>query len=174
MLKMKIKKLKGITLIELMMTMLISSIVVLSMGILLADNLRGWRVMYNRIHSEKADNTYVVRRLFDVAFRKGTIAPGSQIRISPSQDTLTVDYYSNMILPIPDCNAVFQWDGSNILTLTCYQKTSGAEISSWTIPNVSNCIFNQAGRSVQMNLTFDDPNHTQMFNVVSSAYLHCE
>ena len=176
----KSKRQKGVTLIELMMTMLVSSVVVLTMAILLADNLRGWRVMYGRLHSIEADNTYVARLLFDKAVRRSSHDPRDIVYVA-SPLSLTVKYYSDAAIKTtgsPDRKAVFSYDGAN---LKVEDKDNGTEavLSTWTIPRVSNCIFRPSGRALEMVLTLNNPsspadNRPQSFTIFSSAYLHSQ
>ncbi len=173
----KEKKQKGFTLVELMIVVAIAAIVTLSLGIVLADSLRGWNTLYGRIHSQEAENTYAVRLLFDKAVRKSSSDPGNII-FGTSPLSLTVYYYSDFAIKTtdpPDREAVFSYNGSD-LKVEDKDKATGAILSTWTIPNVIGCVFQRSGRALQMVLTLNNNlnNRPQTFTVISSAYLHSQ
>ena len=72
--RLKTKKTKGFTLVELMITALAAVIVIAGAGIILIDSQRGWNKMYNRVHGDVTTDAYVARRAFDTAVRKSTIS----------------------------------------------------------------------------------------------------
>jgi prepilin-type N-terminal cleavage/methylation domain-containing protein len=174
---------KGFTLVELMMTALISSIIVLGIGILLADSLRGWRVMYERLHSPEADNTYAVRRMFDRVIRQA-ISQNAEVTITDAGDSVTAYYYNSKYSIYADREVKLTWTSNDkILTLTCSivnpDKTT-TKFSEEKIKNVSYCFFKSSNpppartHSIQMLLTIDNTveNNTQILNICSTAYLN--
>jgi len=62
----------GLTLTELLLTMAISTIVIIGIGVLIVDTQRGWNVMYSRIYADVVTDSYVARRTFDSIVRKAS------------------------------------------------------------------------------------------------------
>jgi len=175
--KKKTKNKKGVTLMELMIAIGIAAVVTFAVAIMLADNLRAWSTMYNRMHSDEAENVYAVRRIFDRAVRSASRYNTPSIE----DNRLAVNY-----IEYPEgggtpfkCQALFVYSGTT-LTVTCSEIIGSVvqpPFESWTIPNVIQCRFKQAtepGRAIQMLLTIDNTigNQQQTFDIYACAYLN--
>ena len=162
---------RGFTIIELMVTMVISLIVILGVGILLVDGQRGWNKMYNRVHGEAATDSYVARSVFDKVIRK---ARKDRFLLDDSGDWIKVYYYADSDSTDVDRYArLFKDDAElNIEYGELYgELNSEITLNVETVcNNVSDCIFRKSGRSAQMILTLDDGTHT--ISTISSAFMH--
>jgi len=65
-----VKNRRGFSLIELGVVLVVAPIVMLSMGLVLADTQRGWNQLYNRLNNGVAIDAYVARKGFDATVRK--------------------------------------------------------------------------------------------------------
>jgi hypothetical protein len=68
-----VKNRRGFSLTELGVVLVLAPIVMLSMGLVLADNQRGWNQMYNRLNNGLATDGFVARKSFDAVVRKSSI-----------------------------------------------------------------------------------------------------
>jgi prepilin-type N-terminal cleavage/methylation domain-containing protein len=109
---------RGFTLIELMITLIIAAIAILSITSVLADAQRGLKQMYKRVYDGVVLDAYVTRRTFDRIVRKSSIR-NYVIDNNPAatfgNTSLTVYYYNNPQVPGPlDGYATFQREGAEL------------------------------------------------------------
>jgi len=150
----------GFTLVELIIGIVISLIVILVVGVMLADGHRAWNVMYSRTYADVVTDGYVARRKFDAVMRK---ASGVSFLLGDAGDWVEVYYYQDVDSPLVDRYARFyvsdgslnieygQLDAYGIKTALTTQTVCG---------NVSGCVFRRAGKSAQMTLTLDNGTQT--------------
>ena len=169
--RLKTKKTKGFTLVELMVTVLAAVIVIAGAGIILVDSQRGWNKMYNRVHGDVTTDAYVARRGFDTVVRKSTI---SRSLVDADGQFVEVYYYQDFNSVSPDRFSNFYRNG--LLLLVDYgeydwdSKTT-TPLSTVTLArNVKAVNFSIQGVSVQMLLTLDD--EKESVTLVSSAVRH--
>jgi hypothetical protein len=158
---------KGLTIIELMLATGISTIIILSVGILLVDSNRGWNTMYSRTYSDVVNDAQAARRRFDSVVRS---ASNQGILLDEFGAWVEVYYYSDPNSSVVDSYARFY--GSNNQLLIEYGALNPRQtLSTETIcENVSSCVFKTSGSSAQMVLSLDDG--SQSTTVVASAVLH--
>ena len=158
---------RGFTIVELAITVVVSVIVILGIGVVLADSQRNWNRMYNRIYSDVVTDSYVARKMFDSVIRK---ASREKLLVDDAGNWLEVYYYADSDSEDVDRYARFYKTGSQLSAE--YGKLDPLETLTTTIvcENVSNCVFKQVGRSAQMILTLD--NGTQAVTTTSSAVMH--
>ncbi|KPK75258.1 MAG: hypothetical protein AMJ79_11900 [Phycisphaerae bacterium SM23_30] len=158
---------RGFTITELVITMIIAAIVMLSIGMVLSDSQKAWTRMHRTVFSEAATDTYVARQAFDSVIRRasrekillGEDGAWIEIYCYQDKDSTEIDHYIRL----------FESNGS--LKIEHGDLEPRTTLSVWTVcNNVTHCVFKKVGRSAQMILTLDDGNQT--FNVVSSAVLH--
>ena len=82
----------GLGLIEVVITIVLSSIVVLATGVVLVDNQHGWNQMYNRANSDIVTDSYVARKAFDAVIRK---ASGEKFLLDEAGSWIEVYYYQD-------------------------------------------------------------------------------
>lgn len=162
----------GFTLVELMITAMIAVIVIFAIGTAIANGMRGWHIMYDRVNADVVANSFVARRTFDRIIRK---ASRQKLLVDAEGDWIEVYYFSSGIATKLDRYARFyvsdnelkvehgSWDpGSNIPKIPLRTEV--------VCSNVSSCVFKVDGRSAQMILALDDG--SQAVTVVSSAVMH--
>lgn len=178
---------KGLTLMELVITAAISVFVIFGAAVLVAESLKSLRIMYTRLHSEAAENSYAVRITFDRMIRRASFAYPVIMLPSPRQaNTIAVYYYERKNSPYADRRAELKYDAANkklILTyysVDSYGKPTG-KISEQTINDVSSTSgypFRISGYSMQMLLTIENKSNnpaepfSETINVVSSAHIN--
>ena len=89
---------KGLTLIEVMVAVLMLGVVILGIGMVLADSQRGWNDMYSRVYSDVVTGGHVARRTFDSTIRKAgkdyvsLAGDGSWVEVRYYQDDTSTDF----------------------------------------------------------------------------------
>ena len=155
-----------------MITAIISVIVVLAIGTAIADGVRGWHTMYNRVNADVVASSFVARRTFDRTIRK---ASRQKILADAAGGWIEVYYFSSGVATKLDRYARFYVSG-NELKVEHGSWDPGSAIPKIPLrtevicSNVSSCVFKVDGRSAQMILTLDDG--SQAITVVSSAVMH--
>lgn len=167
MLKKKAANSKGLTIIELLVALSISIIILLGIGIVLADSYRGWNAMYSRIYSDVVVDGHIARRVFDSVIRK---ASRKNILVDAAGIWVEVYYYADANSTDVDRYARFYRAGGQLNV--DYGKLEPKEtLTTQTVcSNVSSCVFTATGASVQMVLTLDNGSETA--TVMSSAVAH--
>jgi prepilin-type N-terminal cleavage/methylation domain-containing protein len=157
-------KLKGFTLVELMISLVIMGISVSAIGAVIVDSQNGWSRLYNRVNADVVTDGYVAKKKFDAVVRK---ASSETISLDSNKNWVEVYYYSSDSATVIDSYAKFFISGDDLMiehgTLNP-KATSGYET---ICDNVSSCTFDQSGRSVQMFLKLD--NGTQANTIITSA-----
>ena len=167
MLKKRTAKLKGFSLIELIVTTVIAVIVLLGIAVVLVDSHRSWIAMYNRTYSDVVTDGHIARRMFDAVVRK---ASREDILLDEAGTWIEVHYYQDSNSVELDRYARFYLSGDE-LKVEYGNLDPGEELSTQTVcSNVSSCIFMATGTSVQMVLRLD--NGSQAATVMSSAATH--
>ena len=168
--KSKLKVRPGFTLTELAVTMVITIVVMLAIGITLAGSVRGWQTAYGRAFSDVAMESYSARRAFDSIIRKAC----RQVLPNPfppeGSDWVEVHYYSTYLSGFPDRYARFYLEDGK---LKLDYGIIGAPRLGTTIvcSSVDSCVFNNGpGRSIEMLVKLN--NGTQSATIVSSAVMH--
>jgi hypothetical protein len=162
----------GLTLIELMITVLIATLVVAGIGAVMIDTIKAFPKMYERTtgNYQRADagvipDAYVARAAFDSICRKASKYYNDGI--DGTNSWLTVYYYSSLspALTAPDKCAKFIFDNTK-KTLTVSYGTAKPPYNGTTdiLPAdttllakyVTNARFDIQGNSVIMAMTIDN------------------
>lgn len=188
---------KGVTLIELVITILAAIILLIGITGVLAGGIKNYKTMYERTTSDVVRNAYEARRAFDMIVRKSTIKrfDPSNADTTPSNN-IYVYYYSNpknLNIEEPDSYAHFYQNNNRQLILEQGSVTGnfGAypglpSLSNPTTTfilaeNVSSVTFKVFMYSVEMSLVLDNENppntpqnklETLKMTVTSTAILH--
>ena len=153
----------GLTLIELMITILAVIVLVIGISGMLAAGHKNYNHMFARTNSEVVRNSYEARSIFDKIVRKSVYDYHNQ----SSSNNITVYYYSDpgniaTLDTDPDRYATFYLSGTNLMLQT------GELADDWPPPNppisggfsiASNVTFAEftiKGDSIRMSLTIDD------------------
>lgn len=166
----------GVTLIEVIITIIAAVIVLLGMTGILASWIKNYKTMYERHTSEVVRNAYEARSIFDTIVRKSSIR---RIDLSnpreDAYDQMIVYYYSvptDFFIIEPDKYAQFYRNGSDLILVQ-----GDVQVGTFsTVPVLINPgppmpiahnvsfeegvpgIFSYEGHSVQMVLTLDNEN----------------
>ena len=163
----------GLTLAELMVAMATMLIVILALGTVIVDGIRGWQRTYARVYADVKTDGYVARNVFDrvvrSAGRQTLAADGAWLEVYyylyPSSTWL--DRYARFIV----ANGQLQIQhGNRALDGTLSGPDTTETVCGNVVVPPSGRIFNADGRSAQMELTLDDG--SQSATVVSSAVMH--
>jgi prepilin-type N-terminal cleavage/methylation domain-containing protein len=167
MIKKRQRNLPGLTLIELMITMVIMSIVGLAIGAVIVDGQSSWSRMYDSINSDVVTDGDVVRKKFDAVMRN---ASNEKILLDDAGSWIEVYYYASDSSTVVDRYARF-YAADGDLNLEYGQLEPRVTLGVDTVcGNVTACTFRNVGQSTQMILTLD--NGTQANTIVSSAVTH--
>jgi Tfp pilus assembly protein PilW len=170
-----IKKRYGLTMVELSITMLISTLVVAGIGVAMVDSQRNFRQMYERTQGDVTTDAYVARAIFDRICRKASIQ-----RCLPAIGALgsyaEVYYYNDANSTAPDRYTQFRVTNGTLLAdhgiynMTTKNKTL---VSTETLAaNVTGWQFAVQGSSVIMTLSLQKGN--QPLTVTCSSIRHNE
>lgn len=142
----------GFTLIELMLTIAISTIIFLAAGVLLTDGSGWFSKNYSKIHSQPAVESMTARKIFESTMRKAT---GKGYIVSADGSFVEANYYSNGSDTV-DRYAKFYITGSDLIFETGKIDPRTTLDTINICQNVTFCQFKGAGQSVQMILRVDD------------------
>lgn len=160
----------GFTLIELMVTIVISTIALLGVGFVLVDSQQGWNRMYNRVHRGVVADAYVARTAFDSAVRKS-----SAKRYTLGISSVEVYHYESLNSTELDKYAKFYVAAGQLLAeYGDYDEATGSTSATamrTLAENVESCDF-YVDASVTMVLVLTDGDRTM--KVMSSAIRHNE
>jgi Tfp pilus assembly protein PilW len=163
----KCARARGITMVELIIALVCSIIVILAIGVALADSSRGWQKMYGKIHADIIEDGRVAQRRFDAVMRK---ASSTGVLVAEDGSSTEVRYYaSSSSVGLDRYVKFFLSDGELMLedgVLSPKATTSVQTICA----NVTACAFKHLGKGVQMTLTLSDGQNTN--TAVTSAYAH--
>lgn len=170
----KHQKRRGLTLTELMITIVIVAIIVGAIGVLFVDTHRGWLDTYAKIHGGAASDAAMAQTAFDKIIRKSSRTKYEMSGL----DEVTVYYYENWLTSAElDRYARFYrsddkasefyvehgaWDGTD------KSKLSAVKLSS----NVTDLEFKPTSGGIEMKLALDDGRETT--TLVTTSILHNE
>ncbi len=167
----KIKiKVHGFTLIELMITMVITLIIALGAGAVMSDSQKAFNVTYDRAFTDITTDSYGIRRLFDATVRKSSTGA---ITVGEGGANVQIKYYNNDDSPNLDRYTYFYVSDDELMAEHGSINQDGEQTTNNNITvckNVSSCVFKNNGASVSMILELDDGKKTNV--VVTSAYPH--
>jgi len=163
----------GFTLVEMMMTVVIVSVVVLGLANVMAEAHRSYAKMYERVHGNVVSDAYFARLRFDKVCR---MAARGDATLDTSTPSLKVLYYSvpNVSWAAdlePNSFATFYLSGSDLMFDT---GTIGAAVTTTEIiaSNVTELQFSVPvdGRNAQMIMTLADASNS--ITVTCSSVMH--
>jgi len=162
----------GMTLVELIITVLAAIVLLIGITGILAAGIKNYKTMYERTTSDVVRNAYEARRIFDRVVRQATIRH-SVPQVGTSNE-LYVYYYSNpsdINIEYPDSYAWFYLSGDEL-----HIRRGGIIPETWDIDpsveptdvpiahNVSSVVFTVSGASVRMVLILDNESDPQNTN----------
>lgn len=163
---------QAFTLTELMVTIILSTIVILGMGVILVDNQKGWSMMYDRTYSDVVTDAYIARDVFAKVVRKSSMKTSA---IGSNGEFVQVYYYEDPAAAIPDRYAKFYVSSGSLLVdygdLEPGTWNTLSVLSTMTLArNVESVKFDVTGTSIQMVLSLN--NNKQAMTIACSAVRH--
>lgn len=163
---------RAFTLVELMVTIVLSTIVILGMGVILVDNQKGWSMMYDRTFSDVVTDAYIARDVFVKVVRKSSMKVSA---IGSAGEFIQVYYYQDPTISIPDRYAKFYVSSGSLLVdygdLEPGTWNTLSLLSTMTLArNVDSVKFDVTGTSVRMILSLN--NNKEAMTTVCSAVRH--
>ena len=165
----------GFTITEMVLAIAVSSILVLTMGVVMVDTQRGWMDSYAKVHGGATADAMMAKTAFDKVIRKAS----RSIYHFDALDDITVYYYDNW-LASADLDRYARFYRSADTTSEMYiqhgtlesgvKKDVTAEVL--LASNVENLEFKPVSGGIEMKLALDDGREAT--TVVSMAILHNE
>jgi hypothetical protein len=174
----RLKRYKGVTLTELMITLILASIMVLALGTVLVDNQKGWLKMYSRTFSDVVVHAYVTQNAFSTIVRKSSIAVHEYELSADETKIIAVEvyYYSDTATTDIDRYAKFYISGTTlsvdegVIDTTVLPWAKETPVTSVLANDVASGYFDINGSSIQMVLNLD--NGRENMKVITSAVRH--
>jgi len=174
----RLKRYKGVTLTELMMTLILASIMILALGTVLVDNQKGWLKMFSRTFSDVVVDGYVTQNTFFTIVRKSSIAVYEyELSVDETQIVaVEVYYYSDTGTTDIDRYAKFYISGSTlsvdegVIDTTVLPWVKEAPVTTVLARNVASGYFDVNSSSIQLVLNLD--NGREDMKVICSAVRH--
>jgi len=174
----RLNKCKGVTLTELMITLILASIIFLALGTVIIDAHKGWLKMFSRSFSDVVVHAYVTQNTFSTIVRKSSIAV-HEIEMS-ADDTkiiaVEVYYYSDTGTTDLDRYARFYISGTDfsvdqgVIDTTVLPWVKETPDTSVLAQDVASGYFDINGSSIQVVLNLD--NGKEDMKVITSAVRH--
>ena len=150
---------RGVSLLELMVTILLASIVMVGASVIIVDAHRGWNSMYQRINGDILNDSYFASTRFEAMCRK---ADGGTVRMETAPPLLEVYYYSvpnvSTVYDLsPDMFVQFYLNGTELIQDSGDIATSTVTSSEVIARDVTELMFSvSGGKGVQMLLTLNN------------------
>ncbi|MHC4290877.1 MAG: PulJ/GspJ family protein [Planctomycetota bacterium] len=171
----RIKGYLGFTITELVLAIAVSSILVLTIGIVMVDTQRGWMDSYAKVHGGAAADAMMTKTAFDKVIRKAS----RSIYHFNGLDDITVYYYDNWLTSTDlDRYARFYRSANEPSEMYIQHGQLEAGIKKDILAEVllaSNVVdleFKPISGGIEMKLALDDGREAT--TVVSTAILHNE
>ena len=175
---MKLKRIRcyfGFTITELILAIAISSILILTMGVVMVDTQRGWMDSYAKVHGGTATDAAVAKTAFDKVVRKAS----RSIYHFNADDDITVYYYDNWLTSTElDRYAQFYRSTENPSEMYIehgeFKEGEKEDILTEVLlaSNVADLEFKPISGGLEMKLALDDGREET--TVIATALLHNE
>jgi hypothetical protein len=170
----KSKRRYGVTLIELMITLLIAMLVLAGIGVAMVDSVRAFPKMYERTEGSVVNDAYVAKAAFDRICRRASI---KLAEIDSGGTYVVVYFYSVANAMSLDRYAQFRTSGTSLLvdygTYNAFTKAktlTSTETLATTLDTSKPPKFAVDGSGIVMALRLKKVN--QEMTVTSTAYRH--
>jgi len=171
----RIKYHLGFTITELVLAIAVSSILVLTIGVVMVDTQKGWMDSYAKMHGGAAADAMMAKAAFDKVIRKAS----RSLYHFDRMDDITVYYYDNWLTSADlDRYARFFRSEENPSEMYIQHGTleSGVkkDITAQVLlaSNVADLEFKPVSGGIEIKLALDDGREAT--TVVSTALLHNE
>lgn len=156
----------GFTLIELMVTLMISAIILSAIGVMIADSSSWFSDSYKKVNSQPAVESLLARKTFERIIRQ---ASSMGFWVSPDETAVEINYYSSPTNPI-DSYAQFYISGTDLILEKGSLLPRTPTSTETVCQNISTCTFKSTGSAVQMILVLDDGKNK--YGSLTSAIMH--
>jgi len=171
----KNQKRYGLTLMELAMTILMTSITIIAVGIVMLDSHRGWLDSYAKVHGGAANDAAMAQVAFDKVVRRASCSKYQMVGLDDLtvycyedwQNSTDLDRYARFYRSLDNPSefyvehGILQSDGTT-------EKVSNVRLCT-TVTDVE---FKPTSGGVEMKLALDDGRETTA--VLTTAILHNE
>lgn len=169
------KRRSGVSLMEMVVSMLIAFIILLGVGSVLVHQQMAWNRMYSRVHDGPIADGYVSKMSFDAVVRKSSLSVRSP-EVGAEGDDLNVFYYSDWSSVEPDRYARFYDFGGALFVDHGALGSDGSLLEAGRTERLADDVasvgFSVIGPCVEMVLELDDG--VDGVTVVCSATRHNE
>ena len=163
----------GFTLVELILATLTSLIIILTVGIVLADSHKGWHTMYDRTYGDITTGGYVAKSAFDMVIRKSSISTKMPI-VGSSGEYIEVYYYASSSSATPDRYAKFYKSGDSLYVDYGPLDTSGLTLDATSTVELAKAVksvkFSGIGTYIQMILTLGDDSRSLVVTCATNRH----
>ena len=171
----QVHKTHGFTITELILAIGVSSIMVLTIGVVMVDTQRGWLDTYAKVHGGAAGDALMAKTAFDRIVRKSS----RSIYQIGGLDDITVYYYDQWLTsPSLDRYARFYRSTDNPAEMYVQHGTvdgSGVKTRTGEVllaSTVTDLEFKPVDGGIEMKLSLDDDRETT--TAVTTVILHNE
>ncbi|MHC5143912.1 MAG: PulJ/GspJ family protein [Planctomycetota bacterium] len=171
----RIRSYLGFTITEMVLAIAVSSILVLTIGVVMVDSQRGWMDSYAKVHGGATVDAMMAKTAFDKVIRK---ASRSGYHFD-GHDDITVYYYDNWLASTePDRYARFYRSADTPSQMYIqhgkFDEGEKGDITAEVLlaSNVADLEFKPVNSVIEMKLALDDGRETT--TIVSTAILHNE
>lgn len=170
----QIQKIMGFSITELILAIAVSTILVLTIGVVMLDTQRGWLDTYAKVHGGASGDAAMAKTAFDRVVRK---ASRSYYTLSAADD-ITVYYYADwMTSAALDRYARFYRSVDNPSEMYVQHGEIGDDEMKMTAEvllasNVTDLEFKSVNSGIEMKLALNDGR--EVTTVVTTAILHNE
>ena len=160
-------RLRGVSLMEVVVVMAMAGIITLGAGVLLANGQKSLGTLFGRVYSDSAIDSFAAQKAFDTVCRKASLRKHI---LSAAGDSLELYYWDDASTAlIPENYARFYQSADDLFVETGKTQTDAwqpdTEIDPTTIQiahAVDSVKFTLEGTSVQMYLNYTDADRTPM------------
>ena len=158
----------GLTLVELVIAMLVSTLVASAVGIVMVDGYNSWARTYVRAYSDVVSGGLAAKRAFEKTVRNASC---SKVFVGDNGEWIEFRGYSSASCAKPDCYSRF-YTADETLQLETGTIEPRLALSWRTVcGQVSGCTFTTSGRSAQMILTLEDDESEPVVFTASAVML---
>jgi len=144
---------KGLTIIELLITVVMAGIVILGIGAVLVHTQRNWENIYEQVNGETTSDAYVAKRAFESVIRSSSVSLRPPA-LSENGNFIEFYLYENLWSNNIDSYARFYVENGELM-LMCgrlddpeYKEVAGAEAGSIKVSNDTKDAFFNASTSL--------------------------
>jgi prepilin-type N-terminal cleavage/methylation domain-containing protein len=165
----------GFTITELILAIMVSSILVVAVGVVMVDTQKGWMDSYAKVHGGAASDAMMAKAAFDKVVRKAS----RSVYHFDGLDDITVYYYDHWLTSTePDRYARFYRSTDNpdemYIQHGIFEEGVKKDMTAEVVlaSNVTDLEFKPINGGIEMKLALDDGREAT--TVVSTAILHNE